>query len=160
MKKNKVCFIASSGGHLQELNFLADLQNEYDTFLITEKSDFQKQYHFTRTYYVNKIDRKEKHFGLHFIRLTGNSFWIMCRERPDAVISSGALAAVPMLYLGKIFRKKIIFIESIARVEELSMTGKLVYPIADLFIVQWKQLLEKYPKAMYVSRLFGKEDMV
>ena len=160
MKRKKICFIASSGGHLQELNFVAALQNEYDTFLVTEKSDFQVQYHMDKTYLVDKIDRKEKRFLLHFMKLIGISIKIMHREKPDVILSTGALAAVPMLYLGKLTGRKIIFIETIARVDGYSLTGRLVYPIANLFIVQWKQLLKIYPKAVYASRLFGREEIV
>ena len=154
-KREKICFIASSGGHLQEISFLFDLRQDYDSFLVTENDEFQKQYHDVMTYYVDKIDRREKHFIRHFLKLIGTSRKIMKQEKPDIIISTGALAAVPMLYLGKLRGKKIIFMESMARVEGKSLSGKLVYPIADLFIVQWESMMKYYPKAIYASRLFG-----
>ena len=154
-KKEKICFIASSGGHLQEISWLFNLEDTYDSFLFTERSEFQKQYQNRRTYYFNKIDRREKHFLLHFLQLIGYSIRVMRLEKPDIILSTGALVSVPMLYLGKLLGKKIIFMESMARVEGKSLSGKLVYPIADLFLVQWESMLPYYPKAVYASRLFG-----
>ena len=157
MEKKKICFIASSGGHLQEISFVSALAEEYDCFLVTEKSEFQTQYHLEKTYFVNKIDRREKHFLLHFIGLIFRSAKLLHKEKPDVILSTGALAAVPMLYLGRLTGRTIVFIESFARVEGPSLTGRLVYPIAHLFIVQWEQLLKVYPRAVYASRLFGRE---
>lgn len=155
VNREKICFIASSGGHVQEISWLFGLCDEYDSFLMTEHSDFQKRYHVERTYYFNKIDRMEKHFFLHFLQLIVGSVKIMRKEKPDIIISTGALVSVPMLYIGKLLGKKIIFMESMARVEGKSLTGRLVYPIADLFLVQWESMLPFYPKAIYASRLFG-----
>lgn len=153
--REKICFIASSGGHVQEISWLFDLCDEYDSFLVTERGDFQKEYAVDRTYYFNKIDRREKRFFLHFLQLIGNSAKIMRKEKPDILLSTGALVSVPMLYIGKLLGKKIIFMESMARVEGKSLSGRLVYPIADLFLVQWESMLACYPKAVYASRLFG-----
>ena len=154
-KKEKICFIASSGGHLQEISWLFGLKDEYDAFLVTERSDFQRQYHVDKTYYFNKIDRREKHFLLHFLQLILRSARVMAKEKPDIIISTGALVTVPMLYIGWLLGKRIVFMESMARVEGKSLSGRLVYPIADLFIVQWESMLAWYPKAVYASRLFG-----
>jgi len=59
-----------------------------------------------------------------------------------------------MCYLGKIFGSKIIYIETIANVNKKTATGKLIYPIADLFIVQWKEMLEVYPRAVYGGSIY------
>lgn len=155
MKRQKICFIASSGGHLQEISYLFDLQASYDAFLVTEESEFQKQYYLDNTYCFPKIDRREKRFLLHFLQLILASAKVLRKEKPDIILSTGALVTVPMLYLGKLLGKKIIFMESMARVEGKSLSGRLVYPIADLFLVQWESLRKDYPKAVYASRLFG-----
>lgn len=161
MMGKKICFVASSGGHLQELSdCLRGLEESNRVFLITEKSEFQKRYQFEKTYYVDKIDRKEKHFFLHFCRLIRISFSVLRKENPDVVISTGALIAVPVLYIARLMGKKIIFLETIARVDALSLTGKLVYPIANLFLVQWEILADKYKKAVWVSRIVRKEGKV
>ena len=73
---------------------------------------------------------------------------ILISERPDAVISTGALATIPMCLFGKIFGKKIIFIESFAKVNSQTLTGKLVYKFADQFYVQWDEMKKFYPNAI------------
>ena len=58
-----------------------------------------------------------------------------------------------MCFIGKLFKAKIIYIETLAKIDSLSITGKNVYKIADKFYVQWKSLADKYEKAEYIGRL-------
>ena len=74
--------------------------------------------------------------------------------KPDVVVTTGAHTAVAMCYIAKIFRKKVIYIESFANIETKTLTGRLVYPIADKFIVQWHSMLKLYPKAVYGGWIF------
>ena len=78
----------------------------------------------------------------------------MLQEKPDGVISTGELATFPICVLAKLFRKKVIYIESFARVDEPSLTGRLMYKVADLFIVQWEEMKEFYPNAVYGGGIF------
>lgn len=82
------------------------------------------------------------------------SLLVFLKERPNVVISSGAGVAVPMCYFAKIFGKKLIFIESFSRVENPSLSGILIHPIADLFIVQWRPLLKHYKNVVYGGSIF------
>lgn len=59
-----------------------------------------------------------------------------------------------MCYIGKLFGSKIIYLETFANIKTKSLSGKLVYPIADLFLVQWESMLECYPKAVYVGGVY------
>ena len=86
--------------------------------------------------------------------LFAQSLKIMLEEKPDCIISTGALATFPICVLGKLMGKKVIYIESFARVDEPSLTGKLMYHVADLFIVQWKEMMEFYPNAVYGGGIF------
>lgn len=86
------------------------------------------------------------------------SFWTMfkifLKNRPHLIFSTGSEIAVPAFFIGKfLFGAKTIYMESLTRVHELSMTGKLLYRFADVFIVQWKELTKKYNKAIYRGRL-------
>ena len=54
----------------------------------------------------------------------------------------------------KLFRKKIIYIETFAVSHSKTLSGKLVYPIADVFLVQWSSMLNLYPKAIYKGGVF------
>ncbi|WP_281288029.1 PssD/Cps14F family polysaccharide biosynthesis glycosyltransferase [Bacillus rubiinfantis] len=82
------------------------------------------------------------------------SFYIFLKEKPDVIITTGAHTAVPMCYIAKLFGKKVIYIESFAKTKSASLSGRLIYPIADLFVVQWEKMLEVYPKAVYGGSIF------
>ena len=144
----KVCFIASSGGHFEQLMMLKPLMKKYDSLIVTEKTNYSVSNSEFNTYYLHQVNRREKSF---IFRMIGNSLKtlkILISERPDAVISTGALATIPMCLFGKIFGKKIIFIESFAKVNSQTLTGKLVYKFADRFYVQWEEMKQFYPNAI------------
>ena len=68
----------------------------------------------------------------------------------DSVIdfTTGTHTAVPMCYIAKIFGSKIIFIETFANRTTATVAGRLVYPIADTFVVQWEEMHKLYPKSV------------
>ncbi len=74
---------------------------------------------------------------------------ILRKSQPDLVISTGASIAVPFLIASKLFGIRTLFIESITRSSNLSLTGKLLYNLVDEFYVQWPECGERYPKAQY-----------
>ena len=150
---SKVCFAASSGGHLEELSRLSSLVRKGD-FVLTEKSDFGSIDWCEDVFYVSQINRKEILFVPKFVSLFFRSFILIIKEKPDVIVSTGALVTYPIGLLGKMLGKRIIYIESFARVDNGSLTGKLYYKIADVFIVQWKELLKIYPKAIYGGGIF------
>ncbi len=156
MKKEglKVAFVASSGGHLEELSKLKEIEKLYDCFLVTEKSDFMINDFCERKYLVPKMSRKQIVFIPKFIWLFARTIRILLTERPDFVITTGALIAYPFCVVGKFMGIKIIYIESFARVDQPSLTGKLVYNLSDLFMVQWEDMLNTYPKSMLGGDLF------
>ena len=81
--------------------------------------------------------------------------WSLLRKkRPDLIISSGAAVAVPFFYIGKLLGAKLIYLEVYDRLDSPTLTGKLVYPIADRFIVQWEEMRKVYPKALNLGSVF------
>ena len=91
---------------------------------------------------------------LNLFRNTAVAWRVLRKERPDLLISSGAAVAVPFFYLGKMLGMKVIYIEIYDRIDKPTLTGKLVYPIADCFIVQWEELKKVYPKAVNLGSVF------
>ena len=77
------------------------------------------------------------------------SVYLFFKIRPQYIVTTGTHTAVPICYIAKFFGSKVIFIETFANSETKTLSGKLVYPIADLFIVQWKSMLKLYPNAIY-----------
>lgn len=151
--EQKICFAASSGGHLEELSRLSPLVSEED-FVLTETGKFASVSWCGNVKYMPQINRKEVLFLFKFLRLFVSSFILFLKEKPDVVISTGALVTYPIGLIAKMFGKKIVYIESFARVDNPSLTGKLFYKIADVFIVQWEDMLKFYPDAVYAGGIF------
>lgn len=151
-KEKKVMFISSTGGHLNELLQLSPLIKKYNSCLITEKtkSNMNLKNKYDRVYYLVYGTRHYKFsYMFKFLYNILKSFVLYIKERPNVIITTGTHTAVPMCYLGKIFGSKVIFIETFANSKTKTLSGRLVYPIADTFIVQWKEMLQLYPKAIY-----------
>lgn len=155
MKKKKICLISSSGGHFEQLLMLRKLSEKNDIFIVTEKTKYNKNDK-KINYYVSQVNRKEKTFIFKMIAIFLKSLYVFIKEKPDIIISTGVLAAIPMLFLGHIFKKKVIYIESFAKINSPTMTGNLVYKKgwADQFYVQWETMLEFYPNAIYKGGIY------
>ena len=155
-KKKKVLFIASLGGHLTQLLQLKPLFEEYDYHIVTEKSviteALRKEYKMSFLVYGarNYLFRYIFKFSLNIIL----SLYYFFREKPDVIVTTGAHTSVPMCYIAKLFGKKVVFIESFAKTTTPTISGKLVYPVADLFIIQWETMKKHYPKAVYGGSIY------
>lgn len=155
MEQYKIAFIASSGGHLEQLTMLKPLMERYDSFVITEITPYQSACPCKRRYSIRQVNRHEPLFILKLIVNGFSSLRIFLKERPDMVISTGALAVIPFCLISKIlFRRKLIFIESFAKVTSPTLTGKLLYRFADRFYVQWETMLDVYPDAIYLGGIY------
>ena len=154
----KVLFISSTGGHLSELMQLEPIFDSYDSYLITEKtkSNLALKAKWGKNISYLLYGSKD-HLFSYLFKFSYNclkSIGLFIKIRPNVVVTTGAHTAVPMCYLAKIFRRKVVYIETYANLHTKSLSGKLVYPIADLFLVQWESMLELYPKAEYWGGVF------
>lgn len=150
----KICFAASSGGHFEQILMLKPLMNEYDSFLLTEKTPYSANVNGVKMYLLSQVNRREKSFIPRMLLNSVRSVFIFAKEKPDVVISTGVLATIPMCLLAKVFGKKLVYIESFAKVTSPTETGKLMYKIADRFYVQWPQMLDIYPEAVYKGGIY------
>ena len=150
----RLCFAASSGGHLEELSRLAGLKDGRECFLITERGDYNDTTFCENVYLVDQINRKQINFLPAFVRLFFKCIKILRAERTGFIITTGALMGFTAALAGKLLGAKVIYIESFARVDSASLTGRLIHPFADLFIVQWEEGLSYFPKAVYSGGIF------
>ncbi len=148
----KVCLVGSSGGHLTHLYMLKPFWQDQERFWVTfDKEDARSLLEGERMipcYFPTNRSLK------NLIRNTFLAFRTLCREKPDLIISSGAAVAVPFFYLGKLFRAKTVYIEVFDRIDASTLSGKLVYPVTDKFIVQWEEMKKVYPKAINLGSIF------
>ena len=149
----KVLFISSAGGHLSEMLELKELFKKYDYHIITEKTkstDYLKKEYPQKVNYL--IYGTKDHMLTYPFKLIANCFkslYYYFKLRPKVIITTGVHTAGPMCCIGKIFGSKIIYIESFANIHTKTITGRIIYHFADLFIVQWESMLKLYPKAVY-----------
>lgn len=151
-ENTKFCIVGSSGGHLTHMWMLKDIWEKHERVWVTfDKVD------------ANSILKNEKKYWCYYptnrnifnlIRNTILAIKILVKEKPDIIISSGAAVAVPFFYLGKLMGAKTIYIEVFDRIDKPTLTGKLVYPITDKFIVQWEEMKKVYPKAINLGSIF------
>ena len=153
-KKLKVCFAASSGGHLEELMVLRPPMEQYDSFIVTERTKHEAAGQKSQIYYLMQVNRLEKTCILRLIANAFLSLKILLTERPNVIITTGVLAIIPLCLFGKALGKKLVFIESYANVYSPTKTGKLLYWFADQFYVQWPELMAYYPKAVYFGGIY------
>ena len=154
-KRKKICLISSSGGHFEQLLMLKKLSDNYDTFIVTEKTKYNKNDK-KINYLIPQVNRKEILVIFKLICIFFKSLLIFIKEKPDVIISTGVLSSIPMLVIGHLFKKKVIYIESFAKINSPTMTGTFIYKrhIADLFFVQWESMLEFYPTAIYKGGIY------
>lgn len=151
-KDMKICLVGSSGGHLTHLYQLKPFWKDKNRFWVTfDKED------------ANSLLENETLYHCYFptnrniknlIKNTFLAIKVLKKEKPDIIISSGAAVAVPFFYIGKLMGAKLVYIEIYDRLDKSTLTGKLVYPITDKFIVQWEELKKVYPKAINLGCIF------
>ena len=154
----KVLFISSTGGHLNELMQLKPIFDKYDYHIITEKDktniELKKEYGKRISYLPYGTRSKMFSYIFKFPYMCIKTVFLYFKIRPKVIVTTGTHTAGPMCCLGKIFGSKIVYIETFANSRTRTVTGKLVYPFADLFIVQWEEMLKLYPKAVLGGSIY------
>lgn len=147
----KICIVASAGGHLTELLSLKEVWKERDYFLITTDHyithDFNTKY---KSYIVRWANRN--HF-LIFIKMIIQCLVIIVKEKPKIIISTGAAVGCITCLIGKFFGAKIIWIDTLCYIEKISLSGNIVRPFSDLFLVQWPDLEDKAKGVRYLGSI-------
>ncbi len=148
----KVCLVGSSGGHLTHLYMLKPMWKDMKRFWVTfDKID------------ANSILKDEQVYHCYFptnrniknlIKNTFLAIKVLRKEKPDLIISSGAAVAVPFFWLGKLRGAKTVYIEVFDRIDKSTLTGKLVKPVTDKFIVQWDEMKDVYKNSINLGSIF------
>lgn len=149
MDNLKICLVGSSGGHLTHLYLLKPLWEKKNRFWVTfDKLDARSLLDKENVYWCYyPTNRNIK----NLIKNTYLAYKILKKEKPDLIISSGAAAAIPFFYLAKVFHIKTIYIEVYDRINIPSLTGRIVYPVTDRFILQWEEQKEFYKKGINIG---------
>lgn len=146
----KICLASASGGHFEQLTRLKPLLNKYDGFIVTEKTDFSMN----ADYFVTQTGFGDPGWIKDTMKLFREVHKICSKEKPDVVISTGTYIALPFMLYCKMHRKKMIYIETFARITDTTKAGRMMYRFADLFIYQWPELKKFYPKGVYGGSIY------
>jgi beta-1,4-N-acetylglucosaminyltransferase len=141
----KISLVCSSGGHLIQILSLKPWWGKYEHFWVTfRKEDAISLLKDEKKYYVFFPTNRNL---LNLVRNTFLAIKILRKEKPDLIFSTGAGIALPFFYVAKVFGAKLIYLEVYDRIDSPTLTGRLVYPIVDKFLIQWKEQKKFYPKA-------------
>jgi len=157
-KKQKVMFISSVGGHLTQLLELKDIFKNYNYILITEKTDVTKELKnkYTISYLPYGSRNQKLLYPVILLLSCLKSLIYLIKYNPSVIVTTGANTAAAMCCLGKIFGKKVIYVESFAKRTSPTITGKWIYKLNaySIFVVQWESMLKYYPKAVYWGGIY------
>ena len=144
--------VCSTGGHLQQLLALRDAWGEYSRVWVTfDKSDARSLLRDEQVVFAyGPTNRSVKNLLRNLVVA-----WRTLREvRPRIVLTTGAGVAVPFAWLGRLHGARLVYIESFTRIDEPSLTCRLVAPVADRIYAQWPELVDAVPKAHYAGTVF------
>lgn len=147
----KLCLVCSSGGHLFQLQILEKWWRKHERFWVTfKKADALSLLEKEKVYWAfSPTTRNIK----NLIRNSFLAVKTLLKERPEIIVSNGAGVAVPFFYIGKLLGSKLVFIEVYDRIDSPTLTGKLVHPVIDAFILQWEEQKEFYPKGKVLGQV-------
>jgi len=140
----KLVLVCSSGGHFLQLYFLKELWKDYERIWVTFPGNDTEYFLRGETVFWGHCPTNR-----NLVNLFKNAILalqLLRKERPDAVLSTGAGISVPFIFIAKILRIKTIYIESLTRINELSLSARLVYGVADHMLVRWPELAARYKK--------------
>jgi len=156
--KKKILIVLGSGGHTaQILKLLKLLGNRYEYEYVMNDNDVVSGKKIKgKIYSIPNPRVYEDNFFQKTFKLTHGFFQalsILRKSRPSTIISAGPGLTFPLFIAAKLLNIKTIYLESWCHVNMKSLSGRLCYPLSDLFFVQWPELKKQYPKAIYVGRL-------
>lgn len=143
--------VCSSGGHLLLLHLLEVFWRKHDRFWVTFKKEDAISLLEEEKVYWSFFPTNRNIFNL--VRNFFVAIRVLFKERPDIIVSTGAGVAIPFFYLGKLLGKKLVFIEAYERIENPSLTGRIVYRITDAFILQWEEQKKFFPKGIVLGQI-------
>lgn len=145
----KTLLVCSPGGHLQQMLALEPAWRGMERSWVTlAAADSEHLLAGERvTFGHGPTNRSLRNLVLNF----GLAWRLLRRDRPDAILSTGAGLAVPFFLVGKLLGMRLVYVESVTRIETISLSGRLVYRLADRFFVQWPQAAEQLPRAEYAG---------
>lgn len=142
----RICLVSSIGGHLAELRCLRGVYEQYECVYILNAPTTIHEDMFGKTFWMSHSERDWK-----FLLNLYEAWHLLRALRPTVIFSAGAGCIVPIALVALCYRIPVIYLESMTNVETPSLTGRIMYHLADKFLVQWEDLLKTFPNAIYAG---------
>jgi beta-1,4-N-acetylglucosaminyltransferase len=144
-----VLLVCSSGGHLLQLRALSDAWVELPhAWVVEDTPDTRSVLAGEPASFLKPVAARDLSGALR------NAFlgWRTLRRlRPDVVVTTGAAIAVPFAWIARGLRIRVVYIESITRIDRPSLSCRLIAPVADRVYVQWPELTQAVRNARYAG---------
>ncbi len=149
----EVLLVCSAGGHLLQLVLLsAAWRGKSRAWVTLEREDARSLLAGERVYYAHGPTTRSVGSLVKNLALA----WTLVRRlRPRVLVTTGAGVAVPFAWVARLFGAQVVYIESLTRVEETSLSCRLIRPAASRLYVQWPELQRSLPQARYVGNVLG-----
>lgn len=147
----RICIAASAGGHLTQLLKVSDSWQSYDSFFVTTTEVVRdKLNHYRTVYIVGECNRQQP---LQVLTVLYKCLRVIIKEKPDVVISTGAAPGFIVCLIGRVFRAKIVWLDSIANTDRLSLSGRMIRPFADLILSQWPEIAREHRNVEFCGQV-------
>jgi UDP-N-acetylglucosamine:LPS N-acetylglucosamine transferase len=145
----KVTLVCSSGGHLAQLYRLEPWWRRHQRTWVTFRTPDA----------VSLLEGEQSAWAFHpttrnlpnLLRNLRLAWELLRRDRPDVVVSDGAGVALPFFLVARILRIRTVYLEVYDRIHDPSLTGRLCYPLSDLFLLQWEEQRRSYPRGVVIG---------
>src|SRR5882672_8185510 len=144
----KICIVSSCGGHLTEVRVLKPAFEVHEHFYVLNDRVSLPEDMRERTSFIKHSER-----DWLFLFNLWEAWKILRKEKPDLILSTDAGPAVPFAIVGKVLSVPNIFIETFTRVSKPSLSGRIMYRLADRFFYQWRSLEKFFPDGVYAGPL-------
>lgn len=150
-ERGRALLVCSPGGHLLQMMRLRPAWEDLDpTWVTLEAADSRHLLRDSRVVWGIGPTNRSLRALLANLRLA----WRVVRaERPRVILSTGAALAVPFFLVGRLHGCRLVYVESLTRSQGLSLAGRLVYPLASAFFVQWPEAAGRRRRARFVGGL-------
>jgi UDP-N-acetylglucosamine:LPS N-acetylglucosamine transferase len=138
-KRKKILAVASGGGHWIQLLRLRPAFEDCDVVYVSTHEGYHNQVQESVFHSVTDANRWNK---LKMIKMAFEVLLIMIKENPSIVISTGAAPGLVAIFFGRLIRKKTLWIDSIANVEKISLSGRIAKPFSSFHLTQWEHLAD------------------
>jgi beta-1,4-N-acetylglucosaminyltransferase len=144
--------VCSSGGHLLQLHELRAAWEPFDrTWVTFDKSDARSMLRDERVIHAFGPTNRNVPNLLRNLRL---AWTVIRRERPEAILTTGAGVAVPFAWVAKLHGIPVVYVESFTRIERLSLSARMISPVATRLYGQWPELAQQAPRVRFAGNLF------